>query len=686
MFSEYASKFLTQSHSRLSSIHMPLNQYSNAPLFYSTADYDPAEDLGRGNAPVHSVYSRYANYIQESESEDDDDVSNTEDINYKRYNTGIGSSWKGYDEDNDNNNDTHAGYDPEASHSSGSNSPRRLNNLESIELNPDEEEEDELTPGAAFIENGAGTDVDRYNDIDSPPADITFEPRADKTPHAKTRNKGFGIQSYLNHNEPVYNETKEISIIPHLSHPRMNMVWYDALWSTLFIFLTAAMFATSMIIWFTTSVPSTIPDTIYSSIISNITLLLKYTIWASMLSIAWFVVLVKHSRSLFHLSLISVPVLLIYISFYTYSMSFRSSHGGFTLQDKLMRLTTSIPLIMAMLWGWVIYKSQSRIQATLNLISRTIVILKEFQLPLIYLSMGSVVCYALFSLVWLSMFCHLFLQGHNLISSGGRLTWSLSPKAWLLGVFYVLMYIWTYFIIAGIGRAATAATVGQYWFHKNTFPSVSPDRVIVAALQYAISTQFGSICLSSLITLLLRLPLLLAPTRLFPLLRLLHIPINITLNMTPLAMARNRLRTLSDPLSLTRSIITGSSLLNAFPGQQSAEYWIAKLFISSTRIVVCLMFGFFAWVHATTATPDRNDSTSTTIGGSLYGYIVGLLVGWWTWVVMSGSGAVVDGVLDGMVVCQSIRSNGILSDTESSNTYSNETDEDYYLYGSAGWA
>src|SRR5579859_3348756 len=63
-------------------------------------------------------------------------------------------------------------------------------------------------------------------------------------------------------------------------------------------------------------------------------------------------------------------------------------------------------------------------------------------------------------------------------------------------------------------RATTAATVSQWYFHRHSMPPNTPSKtVVLAAVSHTFSTLLGTVCLSSFISLVCRVPLLAFPRR-----------------------------------------------------------------------------------------------------------------------------------------------------------------------------
>ncbi|KAI5927956.1 hypothetical protein F4810DRAFT_166367 [Camillea tinctor] len=101
---------------------------------------------------------------------------------------------------------------------------------------------------------------------------------------------------------------------------------------------------------------------------------------------------------------------------------------------------------------------------------------------------------------------------------GGYFSKSLSAfvigtATWWLAVFFFLMYVWTLSVLSGVVRATTGGTVSNWYFHRNTYPPASSNAIVKGALGHSTSTVFGTICASTLLSLAIRVPILVLPRR-----------------------------------------------------------------------------------------------------------------------------------------------------------------------------
>ncbi|KAI0181427.1 hypothetical protein GGR52DRAFT_37082 [Hypoxylon sp. FL1284] len=101
---------------------------------------------------------------------------------------------------------------------------------------------------------------------------------------------------------------------------------------------------------------------------------------------------------------------------------------------------------------------------------------------------------------------------------GGYFSKSLSAfvigtATWWLAIFFFLMYVWTLSVMSGVVRATTGGTVSNWYFFRNNQTSASSNAIVKGALGHSTTTVFGTICASTLLSLAVRIPILILPRR-----------------------------------------------------------------------------------------------------------------------------------------------------------------------------
>lgn len=401
-------------------------------------------------------------------------------------------------------------------------------------------------------------------------------------------------------------------------------------------------------------------DTIYTVLHSSFRLIGIYSLVSVVVGLLWLSLLRTFARPLIMLIMVAVPV--ISFSFFLYPLiaSFKGPSHGSGIQDKAMRWMSFGPLLFFLFWMYTVWKGRHSLNKATAMLEFSSDILRS-QSPLLLVGIGTLACVILWSWIWMSMFAHLFLGGH--FNKDKR--WIIDPSSWWLGAAFFLDYFWTLGVIAGVQRSTTAATVSQWYFHRKTVPTPAPRMVVYASLKHATTTMAGSICLSTLLSLLVRLPLIVLPRRIAGI-----------INMCAYNLVPTPIAALTNPLTLTYASIHGLSLSPAARGlsnmtfispasptttlgprsfapsqgrQSIMSYRLAKLLLHAIRWVITLALGFGGWVSAARMLQIGNEG----VKGSVYAYVVGLIsaaIGWGALGAMEG---VLGGILDAVLICWS---------------------------------
>ncbi|KAI4797591.1 hypothetical protein E4T45_11771 [Aureobasidium sp. EXF-8846] len=429
------------------------------------------------------------------------------------------------------------------------------------------------------------------------------------------------------------------------------------------------MFATFVLVWFHTSTPSSkkpLGDTIYSALTSSINLLLWDTVITVIVAMLWLALLREYVRVLVFLMLVSVPVILFSFSLYPFISSYKGAWHGNSVQDRVMRWFSFVPAVIACVWVYSIYKGRHSLGKAIGILEFACrIVTASPSLTLLgFGTLGVVVC---FTWIWMGMFTRLFLGGHM----SKLQTFIIDLNTWWLGFFFVMVYLWTLGVIAGVQRATTAATVSQWYFHRLSVPAPSSNTVVRASFMHATGPMLGTVCLSTFLSLLIRLPLIILPRRIASLVTL------CAFSMVPTSLAA-----LTNPLTLTYAAIHSQSLsisarglsqlhfvsntsptttLNpsvfaAHPGSGGTmmPYRLAKLLLHATRFIMSFGLGFGGWV----STARNVQLAGGGFKGSLYAYVVGLIAATIGWAVLGAIEGVIGGVVDASVVCWASETGG----------------------------
>ncbi|KAJ5562296.1 hypothetical protein N7461_001057 [Penicillium sp. DV-2018c] len=440
---------------------------------------------------------------------------------------------------------------------------------------------------------------------------------------------------------------------------------HDAFWGQLFLISLAGLFASAFLVYLHTSTPpgdkSKWGDTIYMTVHRSFFLLAIYTVVSVLVSLLWLALLRSYVRLLVHMILVAVPIILYSFSLYPFISSFKGPWHGMSFQDKAMRWGSAVPFLVATLWIYNVLRGRQSIGKAIGILEFACRILAANP-ELLALGLGALVCVVTWTWLWMLMFTRVFLGGHFVSSR----SFIIDAGSWWLGIYFVLVYLWSIGVIAGIQRAVTAATVSQWYFHRLATPAPTSRQIVQAAVVHATTALFGTISVSKLLGLLVRLPLLLLPGRISSLLSLFAyslIPTPITYLTNPLSLTYAAIH--SQPLAVSSrglgqmTILAPTAAATSLHARSFARspagsgtllsYRLSKLILYAARFVMSLALGFGGWV--TTARNLTTSATGGTIRGSLYAYVVGLIAGTIGWTTLGAMEGVIADIVDAAVIC-----------------------------------
>ncbi|KAL5046954.1 hypothetical protein BDW71DRAFT_197040 [Aspergillus fruticulosus] len=445
---------------------------------------------------------------------------------------------------------------------------------------------------------------------------------------------------------------------------RIESSSHDVFWAHLFMISLACLFATSFLVYLHTSPPpgnkTTWGDTIYLTVHGSFYRLGIYTLVSVLISLLWLALLRSYVRPLVYAIMFVVPVILYSFFLYPFVSSFRNTSN---VQDKVMRFGSFVPFIMATAWVYNVMRSRHAIGKAINILEFACRILAT-NAELLLLGLGNLVLIVSWTWVWMLMFTRVFLGGHTSKLN----SFVINISSWWLGAFFVLVYLWSLGVIAGIQRTVTAATVSQWYFHRLANPAPTSKQIVQAATVHSLTALFGTICLSRLIALLIRMPFLILPRRVASILSLLayaFVPAPITALTDPLALTYAAIH--SQPLALSARGLTQMTILSPSAATSSLHprsfsrsggrhchlipYNLSKLILHAFRLMMSLALGFGGWVS--TARSFRVATDHGVLRGSIYAYIVGLIAGTIGWSVLGTIEGVVADIVDASIICWS---------------------------------
>lgn len=449
-----------------------------------------------------------------------------------------------------------------------------------------------------------------------------------------------------------------LTIIPEEQEER-----YDSFWSYLYLIWFASFMGTAFLVWVHTTAPDKklpLGDTIYSTLHSSFHLLSVYTLVSMIVAALWLACLAYFARPLVQLITLSVPIILVSFFLYPFISSYKGK-GETTLQDKVMRWASFVPGVCAILWIYMVYQGRRSIDKATRILELASKVLTDCP-ALVLVGIAVLTTTVLWTWMWIGLFTRLFLEGHVKRRDGKVTLWVIDLSTWWLGVFYILFYLWTSSVIAGIQRSLTSATVSQWYFHRRVEPKPTSRQVAEASFWHAVGPMFGSICLSTFLTIALRLPLMVLPRRFAAFVSLCvyqFIPTSAVMLTNPLTLtyasihsmelrrAAHGLRQLSFVSHSTPTTTLTPRSFSSPSGHELVPYRLSKLLLHATRFVMSLALGFGGWVN----TARTLELAGSTRQGSLYAYVVGMVAAAIGWGILGAFEGVMGFVLDALIVC-----------------------------------
>lgn len=438
---------------------------------------------------------------------------------------------------------------------------------------------------------------------------------------------------------------------------------HDPFFAWIFLICLAGMLSTYFLVWLHTSPrKSPVGDTIYTTLQKSFHMLAVDTVVAVLVSFVWLAALRSFVRPLVSVILVAVPVIMFSFSMYAFVSSFKGRTHGTSAQDRVMRWAAVIPFAASLVWVWMVVRGRRAIQQAIEILQFSSKILAQNS-ALMLVGFGCLALIVVWTWAWLAMFTRVFMGGYF---SKSLVRFVIQFSTWWLGAAFVFFYMWTVAVINAVHRGTTAATVSQWYFHRNAGPPTPSREIVSAALGHALTVIFGSICQSTLLSLLIRAPMIFLPRK-----------IGATISNLASFWLPTPVVALMNPLTITYSAIHSQNLATAARGMDSMElvssaiptttltpralrgrgqpngllpYRLAKLLLVATRLIMATGLGFAGWVI--TAKQLRIQlPEGIGIRGSAYAYVVGLMASFIGYSVMGAMEGILSGIVDAVLIC-----------------------------------
>ncbi|KAL1894828.1 hypothetical protein Cpir12675_003473 [Ceratocystis pirilliformis] len=568
---------------------------------------------------------------------------------------GLRSSWHG------NRRNTlpkqtkqHGAIDEESEHrTSDTEAPSSKGGMATVGLDSELIHDDD--PPASLM--GEGDDL-----LDSSPAPFqVFNDAHGREPH---NHAAFRQQPIFGESEIDESRIQDVVVLSSPTEPELFS--HDSFFAWLYLIMLASMVSTYFLVWLHTSTPDSshpIGDTIYTTLESSMYMLGVDTVVAIMVALIWLAALQSFVRPMVIIIMVGMPMMSVSFFLYPFISSF---HGRGGAQERAMRWASAVPLAAAAAWVYCVYKGRHSIRQAIEILEFSSRIL-HINSALVSVGLTSLVAIVVWTWLWLTMFARIFLDGHM---STTKSQWIMEGSTWWLGAWFIFMYMWTVSVINEVHRATSAATVSQWYFHRNAIPMTPSQEVVKAAINHAFTTIFGTISLATLLARMIRMPILFLPARMsFVIQRIANM-------IMPTSVVA-----LTNPLTVTYAGIHSQNLTTSARGLSSMEflgpqtptatltprvfntptddprhsglvpYRLAKMLLYASRFVMAVAMGFAGWVVTSRQLAIEKPDGSGVIRGSLYAYTVGLVASFIGYSVMGSMESVLGNIMDAVVVC-----------------------------------
>lgn len=438
---------------------------------------------------------------------------------------------------------------------------------------------------------------------------------------------------------------------------------HDPFFAWIFLICLAGLMSTFFLVWLHTSPrKSPVGDTIYTTLQKSFHMLAVDTVVAVLVSFVWLAALRSFVRPLVSVILIAVPVIMFSFSIYSFVSSFKGRTHGTSFQDKVLRWAALFPAVACVLWIWMVVKGRRAIQQAIEILQFSSRILAQNS-ALLLVGFGCLALIVVWTWAWLVMFTRVFMGGYF---SKRLVKFVIQLSSWWLGAAFIFLYMWTVSVINAVHRSTTAATVSQWYFHRNAGPATPSRDIVLAALNHALTTIFGTICESTLLSLLIRAPLIFLPRRMgaaisniaswwipTPVVALMN-PLTVTYaaihsqNLSTSARGLEQMEFVSPAIPTTT--LTPRALRSRGQSSNLLPYRLAKLLLVATRLIMATALGFAGWIitakQLRIQLPD-----GMGVRGSAYAYVVGIMASFIGYSVMGAMEGILSGIVDAVLIC-----------------------------------
>lgn len=332
--------------------------------------------------------------------------------------------------------------------------------------------------------------------------------------------------------------------------------------------------------------------------------LLVLGVFSILVAVAWLWCMRTHSREMVQLNTFAIPVVCCFTSLYAFIGSVHQAKNHFFVHT-IMRVGALVPLLAAAGWFYVLRRDKQLVGRASDMITLA---LKTVDKSPAIMAIGTCcgLCATIFTYLWILFLSRAFLEG------------SLSL---LFATLFSFVYIWTWSILCNIQKCLITLTT-THWVNNYDSEHATVAKGTSWTQFIELAHRFGGCCFSSFLSIWVKGIWARAPGLVFG-----KWPSRFTQFWVYLLTPRTIVAIL-DPLTLPVAVVDRSSVVSAanrvvelFDTVDRRTYWLAKMFLSATKLTFSLVVGFIGWIHA-----DRADTAA-----NIYSYLIAIaafLIGW----------------------------------------------------------
>lgn len=348
-----------------------------------------------------------------------------------------------------------------------------------------------------------------------------------------------------------------------------------------------------------------------------------YTVFACVIASVWLFFIRTFTRAVVQTSVFGVPLVLLTISLGSLLTSIHHTtirwHG---LSHAMIRMVSLVPLIIAILWILYLRRVKDVMGRAADIVVKSAEVYNNCAPSMIGLTMFSGIFSMAITGLWSIFLAKAFLEGYMSI---------------LLVAWFSFIYLWSWRIFCSLLHAVLTIHT-TIWYSQFSASSQDPiNGAMGTSIYRAVTFHFSSACLSGLVAVLVKGPLLILPRQIS----------NILSGTASIALNTSAAKLL-DPLTLPISVLRRCSLSTAANEVRSSKlghidlraYRLAKLFLTAGRLWCSILIGFIAWIHA-----DHSQDVS-----SVHGYWIGIVAFFIGWTIMGSTESILGMICDALVV------------------------------------